>query len=78
MGGAKAAAQVLEDMIMFGHLDHLVPLEEKSSWVANTNADIYGIVFLLLFLGFYGMKTIVQKVLAEARRGGGATKVKSA
>lgn len=68
MGGAKAAAAILEDMIVFGHLDHLIPLEEKSSFVANTNADIYGAFLLLLAVGFYGVKTMIKKLMGVVGR----------
>jgi UDP-glucoronosyl and UDP-glucosyl transferase len=66
LGGAKSAAQVLEDMMLFGHLDHLVPIEERSSWVANTNADIYA-VFLVTFVGSILVLKAVFKILLRKK-----------
>jgi len=59
-GGAKTAANIVEDMMMFGPPTYLVPSNDSVSFLASTNLDIY-LVFLLGFAGlvFLGKKALV-------------------
>ena len=69
MGGAKTAAKAIEDMIVLGHLEHLVPIEEKSSFVANNNIDVYAaviaIVVTIILVGYYLLKLLVGVALTS-------------
>ena len=70
-GGAKTAAKAIEDMIVLGHLEHLVPIEEKSSFVANNNLDVKATLlalFAVIFLvGYSLLKFLIRMTPLAAK-----------
>ena len=52
-GGADKIANVVEDMMLWGHLDHLVPVTERVPFPANTNADLYLVLAAVLAAVLY-------------------------
>jgi len=52
-GGVRKAADIMEDMLVYGNLDHLIPIEEKLPFPANCNWDLYALVMGVLGAGVY-------------------------
>jgi UDP:flavonoid glycosyltransferase YjiC (YdhE family) len=52
-GGAAKAANVVEDMFLLGHLDHLVPVTANVPYPASINLDLWMMFFCVLGLIFY-------------------------
>ena len=48
-GGAGKIADVVEDMLLLGHLEHLIPVTERVPFPANSNSDLY--LFLAVVVG---------------------------
>jgi hypothetical protein len=73
-GGASKAADYVEDMLLLGHLDHLVPVTEDVPFYAKINLDLYLLSIGEMLLLFFGMYKLIRLVLSRAFSTGGKAK----
>lgn len=71
-GGASKIADVVEDMMLLGHLEHLVPVSERVPFPANTNLDLYAFFMLVVtsisYLSYKSMVAMMSVVVRVSRR----------
>jgi hypothetical protein len=73
-GGASKAADYVEDMMLLGHLDHLIPVTEDVPFYAKINLDLYLLFLGALLVVLFGMFKVVRFVLSFIFGGGSKAK----
>jgi len=65
-GGVKKAADLLEDVLLWnGNVDHLIPVNERVSFVQRTNADLYFLIVVLAALLVRNFRPLAQKIMSR-------------
>ena len=66
-GGPSAAARVVENMLILGTQDHLIPIEQKVSFIARDNVDIKIVALSVLVGVFFTLFKVVKLVFSTCR-----------